>query len=132
FVAINCSAIPEMLLESQLFGHRRGSFTDAREDRRGLFQEADSSTLFLDEIGEMPIALQAKLLRVLQEKEVHPVGAPAPEPVDVRVVAATHHDLEARVAEGRFRQDLYYRLNVITVRIPPLRERLEDLVPLVA
>jgi len=132
FVAINCSAIPETLLESQLFGHRRGAFTDAREDQRGLFQVAHRGTLFLDEIGDMPLALQAKLLRVVQEKEVHPLGAPAPEPVDVRIVAATHRNLETLVGEGRFRQDLYYRLNVIVIRIPPLRERLEDLVPLVA
>ncbi|HEX9428103.1 MAG TPA: sigma-54 dependent transcriptional regulator [Candidatus Polarisedimenticolia bacterium] len=132
FLAINCSAIPETLLESQLFGHRRGTFTDAREDRRGLFQEADGGSLFLDEIGDMPLALQSKLLRVLQEREVHPLGAPGPVPIDVRPIAATHRDLEAFVAEGRFRQDLYYRLNVITVRIPPLRERIEDLVPLVA
>ena len=132
FVAVNCSAIPETLLESQLFGHRRGAFTDAREDRRGLFQEADGGTILLDEIGDMAPALQAKLLRVLQEKEVRPLGAAAPEPVDVRVIAATHRDLEALCAEGRFRHDLYYRLNVIAVRVPPLRERPEDLLPLVA
>jgi transcriptional regulator with PAS, ATPase and Fis domain len=132
FVAVNCSAIPEALLESQLFGHRRGSFTDAREDRRGLFQEAEGGTLLLDEIGDMAPALQAKLLRVLQEKEVHPLGAAAPVPVDVRVVAATHRDLDRLSADGGFRHDLLYRLNVITIRIPPLRERPEDLVPLVA
>jgi two-component system response regulator HydG len=132
FLALNCSAIPENLIESQLFGHRKGAFTDAREDRRGLFQEAAGGTLMLDEIGDMPLALQAKLLRVLQEREVHALGAPAPEPVDVRVIAATHREIEAMVAEGRFRKDLYYRLNVITIRIPPLRERPEDLVPLVA
>ncbi len=132
FVAVNCSAIPETLLESQLFGHRRGAFTDAREDQRGLFQEADGGTLFLDEIGDMPAVLQGKLLRALQEKEVHPLGAPAAVPVDVRIVAATHRELERLVGEGRFRDDLYYRLNVISVRIPPLRERPEDLVPLVA
>jgi DNA-binding NtrC family response regulator len=132
FLAINCSAIPENLLESQLFGHRRGAFTDAREDRRGLFQEADGGTLLLDEIGDMPLSLQAKLLRVLQEREVHPLGAPAPVPVDARVIASTHRDLETLCEEGRFRQDLYYRLNVITVRVPPLRERPEDLAPLVA
>jgi two-component system, NtrC family, response regulator AtoC len=130
FVAVNCSAIPDTLLESQLFGHRRGSFTDAREDRRGLFQEAEGGTVFLDEIGDMPPSLQAKILRVLQEKEIHPLGAPAPIPVNARVVAATHRDLEACVREGRFRQDLYYRLNVIAVRIPPLRERVEDILPL--
>ncbi|OGT28378.1 MAG: hypothetical protein A2Z17_05580 [Gammaproteobacteria bacterium RBG_16_66_13] len=132
FIAVNCSAIPETLLESQLFGHRRGTFTDAKEDRRGLFQEAEGGTLFLDEIGDMPMALQGKLLRVLQEREVHPLGAPAPVRVDVRVVAATHRDLEALCAEERFRMDLYYRLNVIPIPIPPLRERPDDLVPLVA
>ena len=132
FLAVNCSAIPEPLLESQLFGHRRGSFTDAREDRRGLFQETQGGTLLLDEIGDMAPALQAKLLRVLQEKEVHPLGAAAPVPVDVRVIAASHRNLESLAAEGRFRQDLYYRLNVITIRVPPLRERPEDLLPLVA
>ena len=132
FVAVNCSAIPETLLESQLFGHRRGSFTDAREDHRGLFQEAHGGTILLDEIGDMPHSLQVKLLRVLQEGEVHPVGAPSPVPVDVRVVAATNRDLDALVRDGRFREDLYYRLNVIAVRIPPLRERPEDLVPLIA
>jgi DNA-binding NtrC family response regulator len=132
FVAINCSAIPETLLESQLFGHRRGSFTDAREDRRGLFLEAERGSLFLDEIGDMPPALQSKLLRVIQEREIHPIGAPAPVPVDVRIVAATHRNLEQLVQDGAFRQDLYYRLNVIEIRVPPLRERPEDLVPLVA
>ena len=132
FLAMNCSAIPETLLESQLFGHRRGSFTDAREDRRGLFQEAEGGTILLDEIGDMPMPLQAKMLRVLQAREVHPLGAPAPVPVDVRVVAATHRDLESLVEEGRFRQDLYYRLNVISVRVPPLRESPEDLLPLTA
>jgi two-component system response regulator HydG len=132
FIAVNCSAIPDTLLESQLFGHRRGAFTDAREDRRGLFQAAAGGTMLLDEIGDMPAGLQAKLLRVLQEREIHPIGAPAPIPVDVRVVAATHCDLQARIAQGRFRQDLYYRLNVIAVRIPPLRERPADILPLVA
>jgi two-component system response regulator HydG len=132
FLAINCAAIPEGLLESQLFGHRRGTFTDAREDRQGLFQEAKGGTVFLDEIGDMPHSLQAKILRVLQEKEVHPIGAPAPVPVDVRVVASTHRDLAALTAEGRFRQDLYYRLNVIAIHVPPLRQRPDDVVPLVA
>jgi two-component system response regulator AtoC len=132
FLAVNCSAIPETLLESQLFGHRRGAFTDAREDRRGLLMEAQGGTVLLDEIGDMPASLQAKILRTLQEKEVHPLGAPAPIKVDVRIVAATHRDLEALVAEGRFRHDLYYRLNVITIRVPPLRERMDDLVPLIA
>ncbi len=132
FLAINCSAIPEALLECQLFGHRRGTFTDAKEDRRGLFQEAEGGTLLLDEIGDMPLGLQAKLLRVLQEREVHPLGAPTPEPVDVRVLASTHRELEARCAEERFRLDLYYRLNVISILVPPLRERPDDLLPLVA
>jgi len=132
FVAVNCSAIPDTLLESQLFGHRRGAFTDAREDRRGLFQEAEGGTIFLDEIGDMPQALQAKILRVLQERAVHPLGAPAPLPVDARVIAATHRDLETLVREDGFREDLYYRLNVIAIRVPPLRERAEDIVPLVA
>jgi len=132
FLALNCSAIPDTLLESMLFGHRRGAFTDAREDRRGVFQEADGGTLFLDEIGDMALPLQMKLLRVLQEKEIQPLGAPAPIRVDVRVVAATHRDLDALIAEGRFRQDLYFRLNVIAVRIPPLRDRPGDLEPLVA
>jgi DNA-binding NtrC family response regulator len=132
FLAINCSAIPETLLESQLFGHRRGAFTDAREDHRGLFLEADGGTILLDEIGDMPRSLQAKLLRVLQQREVHPLGAAAPVPVDVRVVAATHRDLETLYTAGQFRHDLYYRLNVITIRVPPLRERPEDLAPLVA
>jgi DNA-binding NtrC family response regulator len=132
FLAINCAAIPEPLLESQLFGHRRGSFTDAREDRAGLFQEANGGTILLDEIGDMPIVLQGKLLRVLQEREVHPLGAPAPVPVNVRVVAATHRDLGELVEENRFREDLLYRLNVITVKIPPLRERPEDVLPLAA
>jgi len=132
FVAVNCSAIPENLLESQLFGHRRGSFTDAKEDRRGLFQEADGGTIFLDEIGDMPAPLQAKLLRVLQEREVHPLGAPAPIAIDIRVIAATHRDIESLARDGLFRQDLFYRLNVITIRVPPLRERPDDLLPLVA
>jgi DNA-binding NtrC family response regulator len=131
FVAVNCSAIPEGLLESQLFGHRRGAFTDAKEDRKGLFQEAEGGSLFLDEIGDMAPALQAKLLRALQEREVHPLGADAPVPVDVRVIAATHRDLEVLREQGRFREDLYYRLNVIAIHVPPLRSRPGDLVPLV-
>ncbi len=132
FLAINCSAIPDALLESQLFGHRRGAFTDAREDRRGLLVEAQGGTVLLDEIGDMPLGLQAKLLRVLQEREVHPLGAPSPVPVDVRIVAATHRDVPALVRAQRLRQDLYFRLNVISILLPPLRERPEDIVPLVA
>jgi DNA-binding NtrC family response regulator len=131
FVAVNCSAIPETLLESELFGHRKGAFTDARDDQRGLFQSAQRGTIFLDEIGDMAPALQGKLLRVLQEKEVHPLGAPAPVPTDVRIVTATHRDLGALVGAGRFREDLLYRINVIEVRVPPLRERPDDLEPLV-
>jgi two-component system, NtrC family, response regulator HydG len=131
FVAVNCSAIPETLLESELFGHRKGAFTDARDDQRGLFQSAQRGTIFLDEIGDMAPALQGKLLRVLQEKEVHPLGAPVPVPTDVRIVTATHRDLDALVAVGRFREDLLYRINVIEVRVPPLRERPDDLEPLV-
>ncbi len=131
FLAVNCSAIPEPLLESELFGYRRGAFTDARADQPGLFLSAHRGTIFLDEIGDMATALQGKLLRVLQEKEVHPLGAPAPVPTDVRIVTATHRDLPALVAEGRFREDLLYRINVIEVRVPPLRERPDDLEPLV-
>ncbi len=132
FVAVNCSAIPETLLENELFGHRQGAFTDARKDQRGLFQTADHGTMFLDEIGDMPPSVQGKLLRVLQEKEVHPLGASAPVPVDVRIVTATHRDLDAQIAAGLFRQDLLYRINVVDIRIPPLRERPDDLMPLVA
>jgi transcriptional regulator with PAS, ATPase and Fis domain len=131
FVAVNCSAIPEALLESELFGHRRGAFTGAHDDRRGLFQLADHGTILLDEIGDLAPALQGKLLRVLQEREVHPIGAPAPVPVDVRIVAATHRDLGVLTSEGRFRRDLLYRINVIEIRVPPLRDRPDDLEPLV-
>ncbi len=126
-VAVNCGAIPEQLLESELFGHVRGAFTDARHDKKGLFAEADGGTLFLDEIGELPLALQVKLLRVLQESTFRPLGATKDVQADVRVVAATVRDLEQEVAEGRFREDLYYRLNVLQLTVPPLRERKEDL-----
>ena len=127
FVGINCGAIPEHLLESELFGHVRGAFTGADRDRKGLFREATEGTILLDEIGEMPQKMQAGLLRVLQEKVVRPVGSAREEPVDTRVIAATHRDLEAMVEGGRFREDLFYRLHVIEVKVPPLRDRLEDL-----
>ncbi|MDC8784222.1 sigma-54-dependent transcriptional regulator [Roseateles koreensis] len=131
FVAVNCGAIPEQLLEAEFFGYRKGAFTGANEDREGFFQTADGGTLFLDEIGDLPLAMQSKLLRAIQERSVRPVGAVAEAPVNVRIVSATHKDLSAEVAGGRFRQDLFYRLNVIQLRVPPLRERIED-VPLIS
>ncbi len=130
FVPLNCAAIPKELMESELFGHRKGAFTGALADRVGRFELAHGGTLFLDEIGDLSLDMQVKLLRVLQEKTVDPIGSSRPVEVDVRVVAATHRDLDKEVAEGRFREDLYYRLNVLPVRTPPLRERGDDIVVL--
>lgn len=130
FIAVNCGAIPESLIDSQLFGHKKGAFTGAVSDRKGFFDEADGGTLFLDEIGELPLDAQSKLLRALQQKEVTPVGASKPHTADVRVVAATHRDLLAMIEKGRFREDLFYRLAVGIIQLPPLRDRREDIAPL--
>jgi len=127
FRAINCAAIPENLIESELFGHKKGSFTDAKADRKGLFEECSEGTILLDEIGEMPLGLQAKLLRVLQEREVTPVGASRPVPINTRVIASTNRDLKEEVKAGRFRQDLYFRLSVLHIIMPPLRHRSDDI-----
>ena len=131
FIAVNCGAIPEGLLESELFGHKKGSFTGAIADRRGLFQAAQGGTLFLDEVGDMPLSLQVKLLRALEERKIRPVGSHESFDIDVRVISATHRKLEERIASGEFREDLYYRLNVVKLTIPSLAERRED-IPLVA
>src|SRR5438552_6542780 len=131
FVAINCSAIPETLMEAELFGHEKGAFTDAKQMKKGLFEAADGGTLFLDEIGELSPLLQAKLLRVLEDQVIRRVGGVRDMQVDVRVIAASNRDLEKAVREGHFRQDLYYRLAIIAIFIPPLRERAEDILPLV-
>ena len=127
FVAVNCGAIPEQLLEAEFFGYRKGAFTGAHEDREGFFQAADGGTLFLDEIGDLPLTMQSKLLRSIQERKVRPVGAVLETPVNVRILSATNKDLAGEVLAGRFRQDLFYRLNVIQIRVPPLRERIGDL-----
>ena len=127
FIAVNCGAIPEALMEAEFFGYRKGAFTGAAEDREGFFQAANGGTLLLDEVADLPLAMQVKLLRAIQERRVRKVGATAEEPVDVRLISATHQDLAECVEKGKFRQDLYYRLNVIELHLPPLRERLEDI-----
>lgn len=127
FIPLNCTALPEQLLESELFGHIKGSFTGAIADKKGLFEEANGGTLFLDEIGDMSLQLQAKLLRVLQDKQIRAVGGNTLKTIDVRIIAATHRDLKIMVKDGKFREDLYYRLNVVPIRVPPLRERTEDI-----
>ena len=132
FVAVNCGAIPENLIESELFGHEKGAFTGADRERHGVFEQADGGTLFLDEIGEMPPSMQVKLLRAIQDRAVVRVGGASPHKVDIRLICATHHDLKAMVEQGRFREDLYYRIHVIHLHVPPLRERQEDILWLAA
>ncbi len=131
FVTVNCAAIPETLLESELFGHEKGAFTDAKKNHKGMFVRAHTGTIFLDEIGDMPLALQAKLLRVLQEKKVTPLGSGKPHDIDVRVITATNKIIKEMIREGAFREDLYYRIHVVPIEIPPLRDRKED-IPLLA
>jgi two-component system response regulator HydG len=131
FVPINCAAVPENLIESELFGYARGAFTDARRAKNGLFIAAGGGTLFLDEVGEMPVVLQSKLLRAIEDKKIRPLGATEEVPVDVRIVAATNADLEAAIENGRFRSDLYYRLSTVTFTVPPLRERPDDILLLI-
>lgn len=131
FIPVNCAAIPDTLLESELFGYKKGAFTDARADKKGLFFEANAGTLFLDEITEMPYSLQAKLLRVIQEKEVRPLGDTKPHPIDVRIISASNRDIKFLIHQGQFREDLYYRLKVIDIELPPLRDRREDIPVLV-
>ncbi len=132
FIAVNCGAIPTELMESELFGHKRGSFTGAVADKRGLVQSAEGGTLFLDEVADLPLHMQVKLLRVIQEKRVRPIGESHEQPIDVRVLSATHKNLSALVAAGRFREDLYYRINVIEINVPALREHASDIPELAA
>lgn len=131
FIAVNCAAIPDTLIESELFGYKRGAFTDAKADKRGLIFEADEGTLFLDEITEMPLTLQAKLLRVIEEKDVRPLGDTVSHPVDVRIISTSNRDIKSSIEEGKFRDDLYYRLKVVAIELPPLRERREDIALLI-
>jgi transcriptional regulator with PAS, ATPase and Fis domain len=131
FITVNCSAIPENLIESELFGHRKGSFTGALADRIGKFEAANQGTVFLDEIGELPVNLQARLLRVIQEREIDKIGHPKPIPVNVRIIAATNRDLRAQIEDNQFREDLFYRLSVVTIELPPLRKPRDDIPPLI-